>query len=918
MGSKLTCAGSGTEDSTMGQEEPAKAEEDATDGRGQGGEKGGGKGAKEEEEVEKVAEGEVRSLLELVSSLSDQNAAGMQVKVNHYLATRCGAGLVFLILVSDDEELSVHVLGSHRLSCPVKIPVSNNSFSTALSSRRPITLADIEPSHREDLWRLLGLIHDSERFGAVRRVCVDPGGGGEGEGVGQERRCLRETRNGSAKSVDGSTPATRRLFRDMSVDQGMSGGPDDQPRRSSAAPRMAFIAHKPQRAPTFPGPDDNPPARLPPIVHSSNMPPVEANHAPKSPNKMPKLGHHDSAGQESTGRQCGSLSLVCPASLLCVPVAAPGRDATAILAVLVDKQGGGDFTVQDVHVVTRCFRCVAGILMTTAEAERERRLRTQCQALLTVAQNLFTHLDDVSVLLREIMAEARQLTDAERCSLFLLDREHGQLVAKVFDGERKEESSGEVRLPATQGIAGHVASTGHLLNIRDAYAHPLFYRGFDECTGFKTRNILCFPIKQDGEVIGVAELCNKTTGLHFTRFDEEIATAFSIYCGISISNSLLYKKVSESQVRSKLSNELMMFHMKVTKEEVDRLVQADVPPLTHFHRDFCSFRYFPRQLADPCTTPAILSMVESLGMITKFRLSRESLARFTLMVRKGYRDPPYHNWLHAFSVTHFAFLTLQNLKLVERNVLTPLEALALLVSSMCHDLDHRGTTNSFQVASNSVLASLYSSEGSVMERHHLAQAMCILNTDDCNFLENLSREEYTKFLDLMRDIILATDLAHHLRIVSELRQVASKGYEPDNPRHHELLICLLMTAADLSDQTKDWHSSKHVAELIYKEFFTQGDLEKAMGNMPLEMMDREKAFIPELQLQFLDDVAIPVYEIVAKLFPEAEEPYSSIKANRRNWSRLRDVYKRRKHESTSSLEVFEDDSLDEELERDES
>ena len=58
--------------------------------------------------------------------------------------------------------------------------------------------------------------------------------------------------------------------------------------------------------------------------------------------------------------------------------------------------------------------------------------------------------------------------------------------------------------------------------------------------------------------------------------------------------------------------------------------------------------------------------------------------------------------------------------------------------------------------------------------------------------------------------------------------------------------------------------------------------------------------------------------IVAKLFPEADEPYSSIKANRRNWSRLRDVYKRRKPESTSSLEVFEDDSLEEELEKDES
>ncbi|XP_047491549.1 cGMP-dependent 3',5'-cyclic phosphodiesterase-like [Penaeus chinensis] len=306
-------------------------------------------------------------------------------------------------------------------------------------------------------------------------------------------------------------------------------------------------------------------------------------------------------------------------------------------------------------------------------------------------------------------------------------------------------------------------------------------------------------------------------------------------------------------------------------------------------------------------------MMESLGMINKYRISKDSLARFTLMVRKGYRDPPYHNWLHAFSVTHFAFLLLYNLRLMEINALTHLEGLALIVSSMCHDLDHRGTTNSFQVASNSVLASLYSSEGSVMERHHLAQAMCILNTDDCNFLENLSQQEYTQFLDLMRDIILATDLAHHLRLVSELRDVAETGYDGHNPRHHELLICLLMTAADLSDQTKDWQSSKHVAELIYKEFFTQGDLEKAMGNMPLEMMDREKAFIPELQLQFLDDVAIPVYELLAKMFPGASDPYHNIQASRKNWAKLRDVYKRRKPESTSSLDIFEDDSLEEDL-----
>lgn len=63
----------------------------------------------------------------------------------------------------------------------------------------------------------------------------------------------------------------------------------------------------------------------------------------------------------------------------------------------------------------------------------------------------------------------------------------------------------------------------------------------------------------------------------------------------------------------------------------------------------------------------------------------------------------------------------------------------------------------------------------------------------------------------------ATDLAHHLRIVSELREVAASGYDPQNQRHHELLICLLMTAADLSDQTKVRHP-KEVCRVNYMSY----------------------------------------------------------------------------------------------------
>ncbi|XP_039525999.1 cGMP-dependent 3',5'-cyclic phosphodiesterase-like [Pimephales promelas] len=277
------------------------------------------------------------------------------------------------------------------------------------------------------------------------------------------------------------------------------------------------------------------------------------------------------------------------------------------------------------------------------------------------------------------------------------------------------------------------------------------------------------------------------------------------------------------------------------------------------------------------------------------------------MVKKGYRDPPYHNWMHAFSVSHFCYLLYKNLELA--NYLEDIEILALFVSCMCHDLDHRGTNNSFQVDSQSVLAALYSSEGSVMERHHFAQAIAILNTHGCNIFEKFSRKDYQRMLDLIRDIILATDLAHHLRIFKDLQKMADVGYNQKNQTHRSLLLCLLMTSCDLSDQTKGWKTTRKIAELIYKEFFSQGDLEKAMGNRPSEMMDREKAYIPELQISFMEHIAMPIYKLLQELFPRSAELYERVAANREQWAKVSNKFTIRGLPSNNSL-----DFLDEEFE----
>ena len=61
-------------------------------------------------------------------------------------------------------------------------------------------------------------------------------------------------------------------------------------------------------------------------------------------------------------------------------------------------------------------------------------------------------------------------------------------------------------------IAGHCATTGNIINVKDAYNDPRFNRNLDTITGFKTRNILCMPVRANrggGRIIGVIQMLNK-------------------------------------------------------------------------------------------------------------------------------------------------------------------------------------------------------------------------------------------------------------------------------------------------------------------------------------------------------------------------------------------------------------------------
>jgi adenylate cyclase len=124
-----------------------------------------------------------------------------------------------------------------------------------------------------------------------------------------------------------------------------------------------------------------------------------------------------------------------------------------------------------------------------------------------------------------------RLLDCERSSLFLVDKERGELWLKVAEEEGGVPVT--VRMPIDKGIAGHVATTGEALRVDDAYEHPSFNPEVDRKTGFRTRSILCVPLRDANDrVFAVAQLLNPRDRACFCEADEARFAEFTDSIGV--------------------------------------------------------------------------------------------------------------------------------------------------------------------------------------------------------------------------------------------------------------------------------------------------------------------------------------------------------------------------------------------------
>ena len=160
-------------------------------------------------------------------------------------------------------------------------------------------------------------------------------------------------------------------------------------------------------------------------------------------------------------------------------------------------------------------------------------------SILEVAKAM-TAERNLDTLLPLIIREATRVVGADRCSLFILDHERNELWSRIAQG-----TSQEIRVPMGTGIAGTVATTGEIINIRDAYEDPRFNRAFDAQNNYRTRSILCVPMRDArGQITGVIQALNADDG-QFDAEDEELLLALGGQAASAIENALLNEEISK-------------------------------------------------------------------------------------------------------------------------------------------------------------------------------------------------------------------------------------------------------------------------------------------------------------------------------------------------------------------------------------
>uniref|UniRef100_A0A2K5EQL4 Phosphodiesterase n=1 Tax=Aotus nancymaae TaxID=37293 RepID=A0A2K5EQL4_AOTNA len=449
------------------------------------------------------------------------------------------------------------------------------------------------------------------------------------------------------------------------------------------------------------------------------------------------------------------------------------------------------------------------------------------------------------------------------------------------------------------GLPTYVAQNGLVSNTTFKGEKPL-----DE-SGWMIKNVLSMPIvNKKEEIVGVATFYNRKDGKPFDEMDETLMEVWLArsQCNILENRGMIFQRHSTNIMKTREVYGKEPWDCE--EEELAEILQAELPDAEKY--EINKFHFSDLPLTELELVKCGIQMYYELKVVDKFHIPQEALVRFMYSLSKGYRKITYHNWRHGFNVGQTMFSLLVTGKL--KRYFTDLEALAMVTAAFCHDIDHRGTNNLYQMKSQNPLAKLHGS--SILERHHLEFGKTLLRDESLNIFQNLNRRQHEHAIHMMDIAIIATDLALYFKKRTMFQKIVdqSKMYKSEHEwtqymmleqTRKEIVMAMMMTACDLSAITKPWEVQRasqywrqQVALLVAAEFWEQGDLERTvLQQNPIPMMDRNKADeLPKLQVGFIDFVCTFVYKEFSRFHEEITPMLDGITNNRKEWKSLADEY----------------------------
>jgi adenylate cyclase len=132
---------------------------------------------------------------------------------------------------------------------------------------------------------------------------------------------------------------------------------------------------------------------------------------------------------------------------------------------------------------------------------------------------------------------------AERGTIFLNDAATGELYSRIAQGSFRR----EIRILNTKGVAGWVFTQNKGAIIHDAYKDDRFNKAVDVRTGFRTKSILCAPLRTvSGEEIGVSQILNKIDG-EFEQDDLDLLEAMTEQAAIAIQGNIIVEQIEAAR-----------------------------------------------------------------------------------------------------------------------------------------------------------------------------------------------------------------------------------------------------------------------------------------------------------------------------------------------------------------------------------